>query len=197
MVVEWTYACLTPLFWIIWSICSTTNCQHSPNKISFYVLIIYLVSETEPNLPLNVWVSPEEVRVSSGLLQGQGLWVQETWVWHKPSWRRSPLIPPELTQDWRNRLLEGTNKTCVHQDPGERSSDPKRKWPRLPCECPGVSSEGMGQRWPASGLGALTEACVQGTFEGGCHFPHYLHHSLVSGKTGREHSSTHQNRKLG
>ena len=23
-----------------------------------------------------IWVSPEEVRVSSGLLQGQGLWVQ-------------------------------------------------------------------------------------------------------------------------
>ena len=22
---------------------------------------------------------------------GQGLWVQQTWVWHKPSWRRSPL----------------------------------------------------------------------------------------------------------
>ena len=40
------------------------------------------------------WVSPEEVRVSSGLLQGQGLWVQQTWVWHMPSWRRWPLTPP-------------------------------------------------------------------------------------------------------
>ena len=35
---------------------------------------------------------PVEVRVSSGLLQG--LWVQQTWVWHKPSWRRSPLTHP-------------------------------------------------------------------------------------------------------
>ena len=50
-------------------------------------------TETEPDLPLNVWVSPVEVRVSSGLLQGQGLWVQQTWVWHKCSWRRSPLTP--------------------------------------------------------------------------------------------------------
>ena len=25
---------------------------------------------------------------------GQGLWVQQTWVWHKPSWRRSPLALP-------------------------------------------------------------------------------------------------------
>ena len=27
-----------------------------------------------------VWVSPVDVQVSSGLLQGQGLWVQQTWV---------------------------------------------------------------------------------------------------------------------
>ena len=32
------------------------------------------------------------------------------------------------------------------------------KWPRLACECPGVSSRGMGQRWPAAGLGALSVA---------------------------------------
>ena len=32
-----------------------------------------------------------EAWVSSGLPQGQGIWVQQTWVWHKPSWRRSAL----------------------------------------------------------------------------------------------------------
>jgi len=32
---------------------------------------------------------------------------------------------PELTQDWGNRLLEGTNKT-LNQDPGVRISDPTR-----------------------------------------------------------------------
>ena len=37
-----------------------------------------------------VWVCPVEVQVGGGLPQGQGLWVQQTWVWHKPSWRRSP-----------------------------------------------------------------------------------------------------------
>ena len=41
-----------------------------------------------------VRASPVEVRVSSGLPQGRGLWVQQTWVWHRPSWRRSPLTPP-------------------------------------------------------------------------------------------------------
>ena len=35
-------------------------------------------------------------------------------------------------------------------------------------------------------------ACI-GPFEGGRHYLHYLHHSLVSGQTtGREHSPTHQ-----
>ena len=33
------------------------------------------------------------------LLQGQGLWVQQTWVWHKPSWRRMPLTPPQSCQN--------------------------------------------------------------------------------------------------
>jgi len=31
---------------------------------------------------------------------------------------------PELTQDWGNRLSEGTTELYVHQNPGERSSDP-------------------------------------------------------------------------
>ena len=34
--------------------------------------------------------------------------------------------PPELTQDWGNRPLEGTNKTLCTPGPGERSSDPTR-----------------------------------------------------------------------
>ena len=41
-----------------------------------------------------------------------------------------------------------------------------------------------------------SSACV-GRFEGGCHYLHYLHHSLVSGQIkGREHSSAHQ-QKIG
>ena len=47
-------------------------------------------TETEPELCLTVSCSG---RGCSGLLQGQGLWVQQNWVWHKPSWRRSPITP--------------------------------------------------------------------------------------------------------
>ena len=36
-------------------------------------------TETEPDLPWIVWVSPAEALVSSGLPWGQGLWLQQTW----------------------------------------------------------------------------------------------------------------------
>ena len=49
-------------------------------------------------------------------------------------------------------------KPCVHQDPGERSSDPTRNCPTFACECPGVSGGGVGQWWPAVGSGALSVA---------------------------------------
>ena len=48
-------------------------------------------TETEAELGFSVSCG---VWVSSGLLRGQGLWVQQTWVWHKPFWRKSPLTPP-------------------------------------------------------------------------------------------------------
>ena len=47
--------------------------------------------ETDPDFPGSVQETKAEAWVCGGLLQGQGLWVQQTWAWHKPSWRRSPL----------------------------------------------------------------------------------------------------------
>ena len=151
--------------------------------------------ETPQTLSQNcVWVPPVVIRVSSGLLKGQGLWVKYTCVWHKPSWRRSPLTPPKSLQNlhrtgetdsWRAQT-----KPYAHQDPGERSGDPTRDWPRLARECWAVSGGGMGRWQSAAGLGALNAAGhTWGLFEGGCNDLHYLHHSLASGQTtGREHS---------
>ena len=34
--------------------------------------------------------------------------------------------PPELTQDWETDSWRAQTEPCVHQDPGERSSDPTR-----------------------------------------------------------------------
>ena len=55
--------------------------------------------------------------------------------------------PPELRQDWGNRLMEGTNRTLHVPGPRRRSSDPTRDWPRLASEYPGVSIGGMDQWW--------------------------------------------------
>ena len=135
------------------------------------------------------------------MLQGQGLWVQQAWVWHKPSWRRSPLTPPQShqnlhrtgeTDSWRAQT-----EPCVHQDPGERSTDSTSDWPRLACECGKVP----GEVWLAEACcrvaGTECGSLCMGPFEGSGHYLHYLHHSLVSGQTtGREHSPTHQ-QKIG
>ena len=42
----------------------------------------------------------------------------------------------ELPQDGGNRLLEGTTKPCVHQDPGERRSVPTSDCMTLKDELP-------------------------------------------------------------
>ena len=55
-------------------------------------------------------------------------------------------------------------KPCAHQDPGEWSSDPTRDWPRPACECPAVSSGGVGRRWPAAGQGPWVQKCTHGAF---------------------------------
>ena len=67
------------------------------------------------------WLSEEALQIA----EHKGVW-----VWHKPSWRRSPLTPPQNhqnvyrtgeTDSWRTQT-----KPYVHQNPGERSSDPTR-----------------------------------------------------------------------
>ena len=85
-------------------------------------------------------------------------------------------------------------KPCVHQDPGERRSDPTEDWPRLPHEYPGVSVRGMGQRWPAAGGGTECSNVCLGSSEEGRPYIYYLHHSLalvkITGKGTQPRLST-------
>ena len=70
----------------------------------------------------------------------------------------NPIIElPELTQDWEIYPWRA-QQNLVHQDPGQRNSDPTGDCPGLACGCPGISGEGVGQGWPAAGLGAQTVA---------------------------------------
>ena len=60
---------------------------------------------------------------------------------------------------------------------------PQETDPDVP-ECPEISSEGVGQQWPAARFWALS--VVVGAWdllkERGHHYLHYLHHSLAPGK---------------
>ena len=106
--------------------------------------------------------------------------------------------PPEHTQDWGNRLSEGTNRNLC--TPGPRR---KEQWPhrRLTQTSPWESRSPWQQCGSAVACCMVkgteyTSACM-GPFEGGPHYLHYLHHSLVSGQiTGRVHSPTLQ-KKIG
>ena len=57
----------------------------------------------------------------------------------------------KFPQDWGNRLLEGTNKTLAHQEPGERSSVPQETESDLLV----MSGRGVGRQWPVAASGAL------------------------------------------
>ena len=79
--------------------------------------------ETESDLPVSVCVSSAEVWVSSGLPQGRGSGCSRPGYGIRPlgGGHYYPTIEPsDLTQDWGNRLLEGTNKTLC-------TSGPRRK----------------------------------------------------------------------
>ena len=103
---------------------------------------------------------------------------------------------PELTQDWKIDPWRAQAEPYMHQDPGERSSDPTRVWPRLVQEC----------RCLQCRHGLVVACCRVGgsecsstwmtSFKGGCHCLHYLHYSLAQKIAGREHSSTYQ-QKIG
>ena len=155
--------------------------------------------ETPQRLRQNcVWVSPEEVQASSGLPQGQGLWVQQTWVWQKSSWRRSPLTHHRAARTYTGlgkQTLGGHRWNLEHTRTQEKGAVTLQKtdqdlamslWWRygLVVACCGI------------GGSKCSSACM-GPFEGGHHYLHYLHHSLASGQTtGREHSPAHQ-QKIG
>ena len=80
----------------------------------------------------------------------------------------------ELPQNWRNRLLEGTNKTLCTPGHRKRSSDSTGDWARLACECLGVFDGGVGQQLGAPNTTVLGAAvCWYKSFWRRCHYCHY------------------------
>ena len=93
-------------------------------------------------------------------------------------------------------LLFGTSllfheQNLVHQDTGERNSDPTGDLP-----------VGVRESWQRRGsvvaccrVGGMDwgNTCL-GSFEGGYHYLHYLHHSLVNSREGKQ---LHSQQKIG
>ena len=147
-------------------------------------------TETETELCVGISCG---VWVSSRLLRGQGLWVQQAWVWRKPSWRRSPLTHHRATRTYTElgKQILGEykqNLVCIRtQEKGAvtpRETDP---------DLPGSVQESLVEVWVSGGCcragGTEGSSACMGPFEGGRQHLHYLHHSLSSGQiTGREPS---------
>jgi len=97
-------------------------------------------------------VSSVEVWVSSGLSQGQGLWMQQTWVWHKPSQRRLPLTPPQSHQNLHRTgetTLGGHKQNLVCTRTQEKGAvTPQETDPDLPESV----QESLAAAWVGGGL---------------------------------------------
>ena len=118
-----------------------------------------------------------------------------------PTWQRDWEPPGNITLEASGIWLQNLHRTgetvswraqtkpCVHQDPGERSSDPTRGWPTCP-EVQESSAEAWVDRGLLQGQGHWTQQCWHKPFWRRSPLPH---HSLAIGQTtGREHSTTHQ-----
>ena len=130
---------------------------------------------------------------------GTGALGAADWVWHKPSWRRSPLTPPQICQNLprtRKQILGGHKQNLVHQDPGKGSVTPQETDPDLPVSI---------QEFPAQ-VWVMVACCRNGGtdysstgmryFEGGHHCLHCLNHSLASGKQQGGNTAPPIHRKL-
>ena len=129
-------------------------------------------------------MSSAEVWVSSGLPQGQGLWVQQTWVWHSPLGGGCHYVHHRATRTytglgtdfWRAQIDLTQTCPCVSRCLQRRCGS------AVACYRDGGSE--------------CSSACM-GPFEGDFHYLQSLHYSLASGQIiGREHSPTHQ-QKIG
>ena len=83
---------------------------------------------------------------------GQRLWVQQTWVLHKPSWGRSLLTPPQNRQNLHRtgkQTLGGHKQNLVHTRIQEKGAvTPQKTDPDLL----GSDQESLAEAWVGGGL---------------------------------------------
>ena len=86
------------------------------------------------------------------MLQGQGLWLQQTWVWHKPSSRRLPLIHYRAARTYTGlgkQTLGGHKQNLVCTRTQEKGAvTPQETDPDLPVSV----QESLEEAWVGGGL---------------------------------------------
>ena len=97
---------------------------------------------------LNIWKFTVHIVLKPGLENFEHFFASMWWV---QLWASLNILChcPSLGLEW---------KLTFSRSVTPRNSDPAINWPRLTCECPGVSGGGMGSLWPAAGLGSV---CAQ------------------------------------
>ena len=133
-------------------------------------------SRTHNRFPnLGIWQKDWEP-LGDLTLEASGIWLQN---FHRTG----------ETDSWRAQT-----KLCVHQDPGERSSDLTRDWARLVCACQGVSDRGVGNSGLPQGQGHWIQQSgshlASWHFEGGHHHHHYPYQSWACKEGTQPHPST-------
>ena len=124
--------------------------------LKFYIEQLPFLSPCGPwQLPFNfllLWIWLFHKALISALPQGHELWDQQTWVWHKPSYGRSPLAPPQSRQNlhrtgetdsWGAQTKPVCNRTQEKGAVTPQETDP---------DSPMSVQESPGDEWVSSGL---------------------------------------------
>ena len=105
------------------------------------------LTETETELCLSVSCRGSGQQWTA---RGQGLWVQQAWVWHKSLWRL-PLTHHRATRTYTGlgkQTLGGHKQNCAYWDPGKRAVTPQETDPDLPVSV----QESLAEVWVSHGL---------------------------------------------
>ena len=109
-----------------------------------------------------------ELQVSSGLLQGQELWVPQTWVWHKPCWGRSPIAHHRATRTYTGlgKQTQGGHKQHLgHTRTQEKGAvTPQETDPDLPMSVQESLVEAQVGSGLLKGWVHCVQQCLLGTF---------------------------------
>ena len=148
--------CTAQHFYYIYIIIQKKPGNFASCMTKFYIEQLPFLPPCGPwQLPFNfllLWIWLFHIPLISALPQGHELWDQQTWVWHKPSYGRSPLAPPQSRQNlhrtgetdsWGAQTKPVCNRTQEKGAATPQETDP---------DSPMSVQESLGDAWVSGGL---------------------------------------------